>query len=36
MDELVIGGQSLHSRLFIGTGKFADYKLIPEKKGLSF
>ena len=30
MDELVIGGQSLHSRLFIGTGKFADYKLIPE------
>jgi thiazole synthase len=28
-DKLVIGGRELDSRLFIGTGKFADYNLIP-------
>ena len=28
-DKLVIGGTKLKSRLFIGTGKFADYGLIP-------
>ena len=28
-DKLVIGGTALTSRLFIGTGKFADYNLIP-------
>ncbi len=30
MDELVIGGKPLASRLFLGTGKFADYRLIPD------
>lgn len=30
MDELMIGGKSLASRLFLGTGKFSDYLLIPE------
>jgi thiazole synthase len=29
-DKLIIGDMKLDSRLFIGTGKFADYKLIPE------
>jgi thiazole synthase len=29
-DKLNIGGLQLDSRLFIGTGKFADYKLIPK------
>lgn len=29
-DNLVIGGRQIDSRLFIGTGKFADYRLIPE------
>lgn len=29
-DKLVIGATELDSRLFIGTGKFADYKLIPD------
>ncbi len=29
-DELIIGGTKLDSRLFIGTGKFADYRLIPR------
>lgn len=29
-DKLIIGGVKLDSRLFLGTGKFADYKLIPE------
>jgi thiazole synthase len=29
-DKLVIGAKELDSRLFLGTGKFADYKLIPE------
>lgn len=29
-DKLTIGDVHLESRLFIGTGKFADYKLIPE------
>jgi thiazole synthase len=29
-DQLFIGGQLVDSRLFIGTGKFADYHLIPE------
>jgi thiazole synthase len=29
-DSLQIGGRALTSRLFIGTGKFADYRLIPE------
>ncbi|MDO8567590.1 MAG: thiazole synthase [Dehalococcoidales bacterium] len=29
-DNLVIGGRQIDSRLFIGTGKFADYHLIPE------
>jgi thiazole synthase len=28
-DELIIGGMKLDSRIFIGTGKFADYRLIP-------
>jgi thiazole synthase len=30
MDELIIGGRSLGSRLFLGTGKFSSYSLIPE------
>ncbi|MEK7354463.1 MAG: thiazole synthase [Chloroflexota bacterium] len=29
-DKLVIGGRQIDSRLFMGTGKFADYRLIPE------
>lgn len=29
-DRLEIGGSRLESRLFIGTGKFPDYRLIPE------
>lgn len=29
-DKLDIGGRQVDSRLFIGTGKFADYHLIPE------
>ena len=29
-DTLEIGGEQLQSRLFVGTGKFADYKIIPE------
>lgn len=29
-DKLEIGGIKLDSRLFVGTGKFADYNLIPE------
>jgi len=29
-DKLIIGGRQLKSRLFVGTGKFADYNLIPE------
>jgi thiazole synthase len=29
-DKLIIGDLRLDSRLFIGTGKFANYKLIPE------
>jgi len=29
-DKFKIGGKELTSRLFVGTGKFADYKLIPE------
>jgi thiazole synthase len=29
-DKLEIGGTKLDSRLFVGTGKFADYNLIPE------
>lgn len=29
-NKLVIGGKSLSSRLFIGTGKFANNKLIPD------
>lgn len=29
-DRLVIGGQELTSRLFIGTGKFSSNRLIPE------
>jgi len=29
-DKLVIGDRELDSRLFIGTGKFADYSLLPE------
>jgi thiazole synthase len=29
-DRLVIGGRALDSRLFVGTGKFADYNLIPQ------
>jgi len=29
-DKLVIGGREIESRLFIGTGKFADYRLLPE------
>lgn len=30
MDQLTIGGVSLKSRLFIGTGKFANNRLMPE------
>ena len=30
MDELVIGGRHIESRLFLGTGKFPDYRLIPD------
>jgi thiazole synthase len=30
MDELLIGGRSVESRLFLGTGKFSDYRLIPD------
>lgn len=29
-DKLIIGGKELTSRLFIGTGKFASNKIIPE------
>lgn len=29
-DSLIIDGTKLDSRIFIGTGKFADYKLIPQ------
>lgn len=29
-DTLIIGGRQVSSRLFIGTGKFADYSLIPQ------
>jgi thiazole synthase len=29
-DRLVIGGRTVNSRLFVGTGKFADYRVIPE------
>ncbi|MDO8490447.1 MAG: thiazole synthase [Dehalococcoidia bacterium] len=29
-DKLVIAGRQVTSRLFIGTGKFADYSLIPQ------
>ncbi len=29
-DNLVIAGRALTSRLFVGTGKFADYRQIPE------
>ena len=29
-DVFKIGGKELVSRLFVGTGKFADYKQIPE------
>ena len=29
-DKLVIGGREVESRLFIGTGKFARYDLIPQ------
>ncbi len=29
-DKLNIGGKQVDSRLFIGTGKFADYNLIPQ------
>ncbi|MBI2831152.1 MAG: thiazole synthase [Chloroflexi bacterium] len=29
-DTLKIGGMELESRLFVGTGKFADYRLIPD------
>lgn len=29
-DKLNIGGRQVNSRLFIGTGKFADYRLITE------
>jgi thiazole synthase len=30
MDELVIGGRHIESRNFLGTGKFPDYRLIPD------
>lgn len=30
MDKLIIGGQELESRLFIGTGKFPSKSVIPE------
>lgn len=29
-DTLTIGGRQLHSRLFLGTGKFSSYDLIPR------
>lgn len=30
MDKFILGGVELNSRLFIGTGKFPDKKIIPE------
>lgn len=30
MDELIIGGKELKSRLFIGSGKYSSNKIIPE------
>ncbi|MFT8314344.1 MAG: thiazole synthase [Clostridium sp.] len=30
MDELIIGGRELKSRLFIGSGKYSSNKIIPE------
>lgn len=30
MDKLIIGGKELHSRLFLGTGKYASDKLLPH------
>lgn len=30
MDELIIGGKELKSRLFVGTGKYSSNKIIPE------
>lgn len=29
-DKLIIGGKEIHSRLFIGTGKFSNDSIIPE------
>ena len=31
-DALIIGGVELHSRLFIGTGKYGSDSLIPARK----
>ncbi|WP_420069169.1 thiazole synthase [Rarispira pelagica] len=30
MDDFIVGGKTLSSRLFIGTGKFPDRRLIPD------
>ena len=30
MDDLIIGGIKLSSRLFVGTGKYSSNELIPE------
>ncbi|MDI6726890.1 MAG: thiazole synthase [Smithellaceae bacterium] len=30
MERLIIGGREITSRLFLGTGKFSSYRLIPE------
>ena len=30
MDKFMIGGQELDSRLFIGTGKYGNNKMLPE------
>lgn len=29
-DSLLIGGENLHSRLFVGTGKFSSHDLVPQ------
>lgn len=35
MDNLVIGGRQIASRLFLGTGKFSSYDLLPDVIGSS-
>ncbi|EGW41944.1 thiazole synthase domain protein, partial [Desulfosporosinus sp. OT] len=29
-DSLLIGGVNLHSRLFVGTGKFSSHEIVPQ------